>query len=158
MILIAALIWTVYCWLLAWAGFFCLVFLCLSYSSELELHYSPASTNWQQPSAKIATWKSLHWRHKSSVETPRFITYNLRFAPIKTCTLHTQPKQITSSPRWKNYYHLLGNEELPSRQKNMYDTWWKVAILNCKVHIFWEGHKILQNLYLTLVLCSARQK
>ena len=108
-------------WLLLWYGLqilnsllfsmgwvFWLVFLCLSYSSELELHYSPASsTNWQQPSAKIATWKSLHWRHKSSVETPRFITYNLRFAPIKTCTLHTQPKQITSSPRWKNYFHLL---------------------------------------------------
>ena len=27
-----------------------------------------------------------------------------------------------------------------------------------KVHIFWEGHKILQNLYLTFVLCSAIQK
>ena len=25
-----------------------------------------------------------------------------------------------------------------------------------KVHIFWEGHKILQNLHLTFVLCSAR--
>ena len=24
-----------------------------------------------------------------------------------------------------------------------------------KVHIFWEGHKILQNLHLTFVLCSA---
>ena len=27
-----------------------------------------------------------------------------------------------------------------------------------KVHIFWEGHKILQNLHLTFVLCSASQK
>ena len=25
----------------------------------------------------------------------------------------------------------------------------------CKVHIFWEGHKILRNLHLTFVLCSA---
>ena len=28
----------------------------------------------------------------------------------------------------------------------------------CKVHIFWEGHKILQNLHLTFVLCSTSQK
>ena len=28
----------------------------------------------------------------------------------------------------------------------------------CKVHIFWEGHKILQNLHLTFVLCSASPK
>ena len=27
----------------------------------------------------------------------------------------------------------------------------------CKVHIFWEGHKILRNLYRRLVLCSANQ-
>ena len=27
-----------------------------------------------------------------------------------------------------------------------------------KVHLFWEGHKILQNLHLTFVLCSASQK
>ena len=27
----------------------------------------------------------------------------------------------------------------------------------CKVHIFWEGHKILRNLHLTFVLCSASQ-
>ena len=27
-----------------------------------------------------------------------------------------------------------------------------------KVHIFWEGHKILQNLHHTFVLCSASQK
>ena len=27
-----------------------------------------------------------------------------------------------------------------------------------KVHIFWEGHKILRNLHLTFVLCSASQK
>ena len=27
-----------------------------------------------------------------------------------------------------------------------------------KVHIFWEGHKILQNLHFTFVLCSASQK
>ena len=27
-----------------------------------------------------------------------------------------------------------------------------------KVHIFWEGNKILQNLHLTFVLCSASQK
>ena len=30
--------------------------------------------------------------------------------------------------------------------------------LNDKVHIFWEGHKILRNLHLTFVLCSASQK
>ena len=29
---------------------------------------------------------------------------------------------------------------------------------NNKVHIFWEGHKILRNLHLTFVLCSASQK
>ena len=28
----------------------------------------------------------------------------------------------------------------------------------CKVHIFWEDHKILRNLHLTFVLCSASQK
>ena len=28
----------------------------------------------------------------------------------------------------------------------------------CKVHIFWEGPKILGNLHLTFVLCSASQK
>ena len=28
----------------------------------------------------------------------------------------------------------------------------------CKVHIFWEGHKILRNLHLTFVLCSVSQK
>ena len=30
--------------------------------------------------------------------------------------------------------------------------------LSCKVHIFWEGHKISQNLPLTFVLWSASQK
>ena len=30
--------------------------------------------------------------------------------------------------------------------------------LFCKVHIFWEGHKILRNLYLNFVLFSASQK
>mgnify|MGYP006864198437 CR=1 FL=1 len=27
-----------------------------------------------------------------------------------------------------------------------------------KVHVFWEGHKILRTLHLTFVLCSANQK
>ena len=31
-------------------------------------------------------------------------------------------------------------------------------VKNFKVHIFWEGHKILRNLHLTFVLCSASQK
>ena len=30
--------------------------------------------------------------------------------------------------------------------------------LKGKVHAFWEGLKILQNLHLTFVLCSASQK
>ena len=30
--------------------------------------------------------------------------------------------------------------------------------LNIKVHIFWEGHKVLWNIHLTFVLCSASQK
>ena len=29
-----------------------------------------------------------------------------------------------------------------------------LGIIYIKVHIFWEGHKILQNLHLTFVLCS----
>ena len=33
-----------------------------------------------------------------------------------------------------------------------------LGIQYCKVHIFWEGHKILRNLNLTLVQCSASQK
>ena len=28
----------------------------------------------------------------------------------------------------------------------------------CKVHVFWEGNTILQNLHLTFVLCSASKK
>ena len=32
------------------------------------------------------------------------------------------------------------------------------SVTNSKVHLFWEGHKILQNLHLTFVLCSASQK
>ena len=31
-------------------------------------------------------------------------------------------------------------------------------ITYCKVHIFWEGHKILQNLHLTFVCMYCRQK
>ena len=31
-------------------------------------------------------------------------------------------------------------------------------VVEIKVHIFWEGHKILRNLYLTFVLFSASQK
>ena len=34
----------------------------------------------------------------------------------------------------------------------------KSHLLNYKIHTFWEGHKILRNLYLTFVLCSASQK
>ena len=30
-------------------------------------------------------------------------------------------------------------------------------IVSCKVHILWEGHKILRNLHLNFVLCSASQ-
>ena len=36
-----------------------------------------------------------------------------------------------------------------SFQNNLYEV---------KVHIFWEGHKILWNIHLTFVLCSASQK
>ena len=34
----------------------------------------------------------------------------------------------------------------------------KMVVHFLKVHIFWEGHKILRNLHLTFVLCSASQK
>ena len=34
----------------------------------------------------------------------------------------------------------------------------KIARITCKVHIFWEGHKLLQNLHFTFVWCSASQK
>ena len=33
-----------------------------------------------------------------------------------------------------------------------------MLLLCCKVPIFWEGHKILQNIHLTFVLCSASQR
>ena len=33
-----------------------------------------------------------------------------------------------------------------------------LALFISKVHIFWEGHKILKNIHLTYVLCSARRK
>ena len=40
--------------------------------------------------------------------------------------------------------------------------WWSeyfyISNLVVKVHIFWEGHKILRNLHPTFVLCSASQK
>ena len=32
-----------------------------------------------------------------------------------------------------------------------------MPIGSCTVHIFWEDHKILRNLHLTFVLCSARK-
>ena len=32
------------------------------------------------------------------------------------------------------------------------------VVQSSKVHIFWEDHKILRNLLLTFVLCSASQK
>ena len=35
---------------------------------------------------------------------------------------------------------------------------WTNWVNSGKVHIFWEGHKILRNLHLTFVLCSASQK
>ena len=35
---------------------------------------------------------------------------------------------------------------------------WSVQSTLMKVHISWEGYKILQNLHLTFVLCSASQK
>ena len=34
---------------------------------------------------------------------------------------------------------------------------WSRVMACCKVHIFWEGHKILRNLHLTFVLWSANQ-
>ena len=34
---------------------------------------------------------------------------------------------------------------------------WRRSFIH-KAHIFWEGHKILRNLHLTFVLCSASQK
>ena len=33
-----------------------------------------------------------------------------------------------------------------------------LTFFDVKVRIFWEGHKILQNLHLNFVLCSASQK
>ena len=40
-----------------------------------------------------------------------------------------------------------------------HDFRWLLKIITAvKAHIFWEGHKILRNLNLTFVLCSASQK
>ena len=33
-----------------------------------------------------------------------------------------------------------------------------LSIGKIKVHIFWDGHKILRNLHLTFVICNASQK
>ena len=35
---------------------------------------------------------------------------------------------------------------------------WENMPMPSKVHIFWEGHKILRNLHLTFVLCRISQK
>ena len=46
--------------------------------------------------------------------------------------------------------------------QNSFQKFWKILPLKtnqvCKVHIFWESHKILQNLPLTFVICSAKVK
>ena len=42
--------------------------------------------------------------------------------------------------------------------QKVYVTWGNFLGLGFKVHIFWEGHKILRNLHLTFVLCSTSQK
>ena len=38
------------------------------------------------------------------------------------------------------------------------DVWQKVVYLEFKVHTFWEGHKILQNLHLTFECMYCSQK
>ena len=42
--------------------------------------------------------------------------------------------------------------------QKLYVTWGNFLGLGFKVHIFWEGHKILRNLHLTFALCSTSQK
>ena len=42
---------------------------------------------------------------------------------------------------------------------SFYDSYLTIGVdFTFKVHIFWEGHKILRNIHLTFVLCSASQK
>ena len=41
---------------------------------------------------------------------------------------------------------------------NLVRYFFATIFLLVKVHIFWEGHKILRNLHLTFVLCSVSQK
>ena len=71
----------------------------------------------------------------------------------------------------KHLHYSFIKSNLQSENNKKFDWWyvldghWSVnsvlrreIILNCKVHIFWEGHKIFRNLHLTFVLCSASQK
>ena len=65
------------------------------------------------------------------------------------------------------YSGVLLQSKNPSESEGLYISSWIETKENStwawvksygKVHIFWEGHKILRNLHLTFVLCSASQK
>ena len=67
-------------------------------------------------------------------------------------TLIRRLREVRS--KWLRFY----NEFFFFLRSSEFVELWFVTKIVLKVHIFWEGHKILQNLHLTFVLCSASQK
>ena len=87
---------------------------------------------------------------------------------LGACWIRTWGHGVESSLRWRKLFNL--KNKLPSlyqRQNQSYFRWqtnqradlWNLDqfLSTDKVHIFWEGHKILQNFHLTFVLRSASQ-
>ena len=100
------------------------------------------STKGQVPWVKILTWKMLLHLGQTFVKKTQKRVLILKGTPraISVCLTKIELNTI---------------EYLPKQSKlKEHD----LGIYILKVHLFWEGHKILRNLHLTFVLCSASQK
>ena len=95
------------------------------------------------------------WQHNSlnwnthllfSFKTGSQVTYTIALSCTEKNILEWSKKYLRMAPT--NISFLDSTQELTNCK----------SYLVGKVHIFWEGHKILWNIHLTFVLCSASQK
>ena len=95
---------------------------------------------------------SVLWRHTAR---KGFRAHGAYFEPYASILRAKVPAYLNQMHLRKKYFRCITLLYCWRKlQKNNVSAY----ILFHKVHIFWEGHKILRNLLLTFVLCSASQK
>ena len=86
---------------------------------------------------------------------PELVWVKTYFSIIFLIAVHLSGHRICYYCLYNNFFFEALNFQDSKWYSSKYFSYFKVSP---KVHIFWEGHKILRNLHLSFVLCSGSQK